>query len=161
MKARIIQPAVKPKSIQFTKEGFEKAQSDFNRLSEERKLVLIRLQAAREMGDLSENGAYHAARFELSTIDRQLRKLSYHLQYGKITETKHTGKIDFGCKVTLNNNGKTMIFTLVNGFESDPKLQKLSVMSPIGSAIMGKKSGDQVTVTTPAGDVILTIQKVE
>ena len=161
MKARIIQPIVKPKAIEFTKEGYEKAQADFDRLSEERKEVLIRLQTAREMGDLSENGAYHAARFELGTIDRQLKKLTHHLQYGKITETKHTGKIDFGCKVTLENAGKQMVFTLVNGFESDPKLKKLSVMSPIGKAIMGKKAGDSVTVAAPAGDMVFSILNVE
>ena len=161
MKARIIQPTVKPKIIQFTKEGYERAQADFDRLSEERKEVLIRLQTAREMGDLSENGAYHAARFELATIDRQLRRLTHHIQYGQITETKHTGKIDFGSRVTLDNNGKETIFTLVNGFESDPKLKKLSVMSPIGSTIMGKKVGDQVVVKAPAGEMVFKVKKVE
>jgi transcription elongation factor GreA len=152
---------VKPKPIKFTKEGFEKVQSDFERLTEERKHVLVRLQAAREMGDLSENGAYHAARFELGSIDRQLRTLTYNLQYGQVTATKHTGKIDFGNKITLNDGKKDMIFTLVNGFESDPKLQRLSVMSPIGKSILGKKTGDKVTVKAPVGDMEFTVKKIE
>lgn len=147
--------------IQLTQEGYDKFQADFDRLTKERPEILIRLQAAREMGDLSENGAYHAARFELSSIDRQLKKLTYQLRFAEITQTKKSGVADFGSTVTLDNQGKSMTFTLVSGYESDPKAGKLSVYSPIGKAIMGKKVGDSATVNVPAGILTLKITKIE
>jgi transcription elongation factor GreA len=155
-KARTITKNDLPR-IQLTEEGHAKFQADFDRLTKERPEVLIRLQAAREMGDLSENGAYHAARFELSTIDRQLKKLTYQLRFAEITKTKKTGVADFGSTITLDNNGKTMTFTLVSGYESDPQNSKLSVYSPIGQAVMGKKAGETVTVDAPAGKITLKL----
>ncbi len=143
--------------IQLSEEGYKKFQADFDRLTAERPNVLVRLQAAREMGDLSENGAYHAARFELSSIDRQLKKLTFQLRFGEVTKTKNTGAIDFGSTVTLDNQGTEMTFSLVSGYESDPAAKKLSVYSPIGKSIMGKKVGDTVTVETPGGERKLKI----
>lgn len=151
----------KPKNIQFTKVGYEKMEKEFKTLTEERKKILVRLQTAREMGDLSENGAYTAARFELGKTDRRLRRLKYLLQYGKVVEAKHKGSIDFGSKVTLEKDKKQLTFTLVNKYESDPKKQQLSTDSPFGKAVLGKKSGDKVSVTAPAGNITYTIVKVE
>ncbi len=146
--------------IQLSEEGYKQFQADFDRLTAERKEVLIRLQAAREMGDLSENGAYHAAKFELGSIDRQLRKLSFQLRFGEVTKTKNDGTVDFGSTVTLDNQGKEMTFTLVSGYESNPAEKKLSVFSPMGKAVMGKKAGDKVTVSTPSGEITVEIQKI-
>ena len=63
---------IKPDPVPITKEGYDKAMSELERLEVYREEVLVRLQAAREMGDLSENGAYTAARFELSDTDRNI-----------------------------------------------------------------------------------------
>ena len=149
------------KKIKFTKVGFEKMEKEFKTLTEERKHILVRLQTAREMGDLSENGAYTAARFELGNTDRRLRRLKYLLHFGKVVETKHEGIIDFASKVTLENEKQQLTFTLVNKYESDPKKQKLSVSSPFGKAVLGKKAGDKVSITAPAGTINYTVVKVE
>jgi transcription elongation factor GreA len=146
--------------IELSEEGYKQFQADHARLTEERKDVLVRLQAAREMGDLSENGAYTAAKFELGSIDRQLRRLNYQLRFGKITKTKHDGTVDFGSKVTIDQNGKEMTFELVSGYESDPKAQKLSVYSPIGKAIQGHRAGDTVEAVVPAGTIKITIKHI-
>ncbi len=146
--------------IQLSEEGYKQFQADFDRLTEERKDVLVRLQAAREMGDLSENGAYHAAKFELGSIDRQLKKLTYQLRFGQVTKTKNNGTVDFGSKVTIAQNNQEMTFTLVSGYESDPKNQKLSVYSPIGKAILGKRIGDTVVADVPAGKLDIKIIKI-
>lgn len=150
----------KPPKIPFTKEGYEKIQNVFNILSQKRKDVLIRLQAAREMGDLSENGAYQGARFELSSIDRQLRQLKYQIRYGEITETKNLGVVDFGSIVTLDNGSEKTTYTIVGTFESDPSLQTLSGNSPVGKAIMGKRVGDKVMISLPTGKIEYTILKI-
>lgn len=151
----------KPTPIQFTKEGLAKVKTDLARLNEERKEVLVRLQTAREMGDLSENGAYHAAKFELGTIDRQLRRLRHLDQVGVVLDTKKKGVVDFGSKVVMDKEGHKLEFTLVNGFESKPAENKLSVISPIGQAILGKKVGETVVIQAPAGNFSLKILKID
>ena len=123
----------------------------FAGLTEERKQILVRLQTAREMGDLSENGAYKYAKFELGNTDRELKHLTHLLRYGQVTKSKKTGKVDFGSQITLEKDGHQTKFTMVSAHESDPQKQKLSTASPIGRAVMGKKVNDQVTVAAPAG----------
>lgn len=150
----------KPQKIPFTKKGYEKIKLDFQKLSQKRKEVLIRLQAAREMGDLSENGAYQGAKFELSSIDRQLRQLKYQIKFGEITETKNLGVVDFGSIVTLDNGFEKTIYTIVGTFESDPSLHTLSGNSPVGKAIMGKLVGDKVMISLSTGQIEYTILKI-
>lgn len=150
-----------PKKIQFTKEGFQKIQNDFQNLKDKRKEAVINLRTAREMGDLSENGAYKAARFELSSIDRQLRRLTFQMRFAQIVEPKSNGVIEFGSRVILDDGTKRLTFTLVNSYESNPLQQKLSVNSPIGKAIIGKRVGDVITVTSPSGNITYTIIQIE
>jgi len=152
--------AEKPKEIFFTKDGFAKMEKDFASLTQKRKEVVVRLQTAREMGDLSENGAYQAARFELSSVDRELGRLKYLLRWGVVGRTKNNGLVDFGSSVTLKNGDKKLIFTMVSSFEADPAKQKLSLDSPLGKAIAGKCAGDKVAVDTPSGKTSYTIIKV-
>lgn len=139
--------------IRFTQEGYEKIEKDLLRLQEERKEAVINLRTAREMGDLSENGAYKAARFELSGIDRQLRRLKYLLRFGKVTPVTKKGYIDFGSLVTVSDGQNKLTFTLVDGYESNPSQKKLSLSSPIGRAVMGKRVGDEVIVHAPVGTI--------
>ncbi len=150
------------KTIQFTLSGFEKIKKDFEKLSEKRKIAVLNLQKAREMGDLSENGAYKAARFELSGIDRELRRLKYLLQFGKIVEPKiNSNIINFGNKITIKSKNNKMTFTLVGPEESNPKTGSLSVYSPIGKAVLGKKLNEKVIVLTPKGKVEWKVIRIE
>jgi len=152
----------KPEKIPFTSEGYQKLEADQDRLNIERAAVLIRLQTAREMGDLSENGAYKAARFELGTIDRELRRLKYLLHVGYIDSKENSLResVVFGSYVTLSLNNKEVKYRLVNQYESDPGKAKLSVDSPIGSALMGQSVGDTVEVKTPSGPVSYQIKAI-
>ncbi len=152
---------IRPAKIKFTKEGYEKIQTDFQKYTLRRKEVIISLRTAREMGDLSENGAYKAAKFELGSVDRELRRLTFLLRFGEVTEVIKGSSINFGSTVTLDNSGKQMTFTLVGSYESNPQQQKLSVSSPIGRAIIGKKIGDKITITAPAGQTIYTVVNFE
>jgi transcription elongation factor GreA len=149
------------KKIQFTKAGFEKAQKDFDDLTEKRKTSVLKLQEARAHGDLSENGAYKAARFELSDVDRELRRLKYLLRFGEIVEsTTNTSSVGFGSLVTIKNKTRGLTFTLVGPYESNPKSGSLSVASPVGRAVLGHKKGDKVTVFTPNGKTEYEIIKI-
>ena len=140
-----------PKTIQFTQAGYQKVKDDIVALTAKRVGAVVSLRTAREMGDLSENGAYKAARFELSAIDRELRRLNYLLRFGEVAAIQHTGHIAFGSQVSLTDGNKALQFMLVDGYESDPQQKKISLKSPIGIAVFGKKVGDTVAVITPSG----------
>jgi len=151
-----------PPTIPFTQAAYDQMSQDFDRLTAERKEVLVRLQAAREMGDLSENGAYTYAKLELASVSRQLRQLKYLLEYGQVTHSTSAQEVGFGNTVTLKTNkNKEIAYTLVSIHESDLLAHKLSTESPLGAAIMGKKIGDTVTVVAPVGEMSYTILKIE
>jgi transcription elongation factor GreA len=145
--------------IPFTAAAFKKIQDEFDRLTAERVEVMKRLQIAREMGDLSENGAYTYAKFELGSIGRQLRTLTHLLKHGQVVAPKKNySTVDFGCVVTIQDpKGRETTYTIVSIHESDPVNRKLSTDSPIGAALMGQPAGAHVTVTTPRGPVEYTI----
>lgn len=147
-----------PQKIPFTQAAYHQMELDFERLTQERKDVLVRLQAAREMGDLSENGAYTYAKLELGTVTRQLRQLKYLLEYGQVTTAATTEQVGFGKTVTLKNDtGKEVTYTLVSIHESDLSAFKLSTESPLGAALIGKKVGETAKVIAPARTTVYTI----
>ncbi len=149
-----------PARIPFTKEAYEKLQSDLDRLTKYREEVVVRLTTAREMGDLSENGAYRYAKMELGDISRQMRQLKYQLRFGFVPPKSTSGIIGFGNTVTLEGKDKSLSFMLVSKHESNPEEHKLSTESPIGKAILGKKAGDEIVVMLPAGEIKYKITKV-
>ncbi len=144
--------------IPFTKEKFQTMQQQVDALRSELALVKIRLNEAREMGDLSENGAYKYAKFEIGRINRELRVLVDLLTRGEIVTTDSSEPGGFGCYVSLlNSDGKKIRYQLVSQYESDPSSGKLSLESPIAKAIAGKKAGTKVEIETPRGLQAYTI----
>jgi len=147
-----------PRTITFTAEAYAKLEAELKQLLITRKEVLERLKTAREMGDLSENGAYQYAKFEFGNTNRRLREVKRLLGEGMVwVKPSNTQVVDFGATVTLNSANRTLTFMLVSEHESDPTQDKLSIKSPIGQAVIGKKMGDQVTVTSPRGDLVYMI----
>lgn len=128
----------KPPRIPLTNEAISAYTQEQAQLAKEREQVIIRLQAAREMGDLSENGAYKAARWELGGIDRRLKKLHYLLTYASVFTPK---------RYNLEINGKKLSFLLVSHHEADPAKGRISFDSPLGQQLQGKKAGQIVTLT--------------
>lgn len=146
------------KTIPFTTQKYKQMQQKVTELELEREVVMKRLIEAREMGDLSENGAYQYAKFELGNIGRQLRRFKNLLLKG-FPAPKNTGPvglIDFGSEVVVekqDSSKKQQKFSIVSEHESDPSAGKISYSSPIGKVLMRKKVGDTVTVKTPVGEV--------
>jgi transcription elongation factor GreA len=150
------------KTIPFTPDAYAKLQQNFDRLTKERVEVIIRLQTAREMGDLSENGAYIYAKRELGSIGRQLRELNYLLDNGFVQSTNSVhDRVEFGCQVTLKSDSSEITYLIVSKHESNPAERKLSTESPIGKAILNKKVGDSVEINIPAGLVKYQITKIQ
>jgi len=150
-----------PDPVPFTKVGYENLKTRQTELLAKREIVLVSLQRAREMGDLSENGAYTAARFELGNVDRELRRLEFNLKYGVVTPVNGTDKVGFGNLVTVEINGKEYRYTLVGTQESDPKKAMLSLESPIGMALLGKGVGEKALVVMPDRQIEYIVKKIE
>lgn len=135
-------------------EKLEALQSEFKELREVRTRDLAkRIDDARQMGDLSENAEYHAAREELSWVQSRIKELEFILQNAEVIATNATGAktISIGARILVRVNGKEKEYAIVGGQEADPTMGKISNESPLGLAFLGKKKGDKVSVTVPAG----------
>lgn len=152
-----------PEKIPLTQQTWDNKMRELHRLKKLRAEVLERLKIAREMGDLSENGAYTAAKFELGSIGRQLREVRFILKNGYVAAKQPSQTVAFGQTVTIEfiETGKISTFLIVSGHESNPLEGKLSFSSPIGAAIFGHTSGEVVTAVTPKGELPIKIKSIE
>ncbi|PRQ09728.1 transcription elongation factor GreB [Enhygromyxa salina] len=125
----------------------------------ERPQVTQEVTAAAAQGDRSENAEYQYGKRRLREIDRRVRWLNKRLAALEIVRASPTdGKIYFGAHVTVEDeDGEHNTWQLVGSDEWDVKLGKISVVSPIGLALLGKRVDDEVTVRRPKGDLELTI----
>lgn len=146
--------------ITFTKEGFASLNEEVEKLTQERPLAVENLKKARELGDLKENGYYKASRARLSFIDSRLLHLKSLVKRALVVDNPQTDLITLGCKVILDDGKTKRGFQLVNKYETDPQKGKVSDMSPIGKALMGKRKGDEVLITIPAGTVTYRIVEI-
>ena len=112
--------------------------------------------AAREMGDLRENAEYHAAKERQAFTEARIRHIEVRLADARIidvTKIRASGKVVFGTTVTLFDveNDAEVRYKIVGEDEADLKVNKLSVMSPLAKAVIGKAEGDSAMVDTPTG----------
>lgn len=160
-KRAVVTHMKQPDPVPFTKVGYDQLSIRQAELLTKREVVLIALQRAREMGDLSENGAYTAARFELGNVDRELKRLEFMIKYGKVMAATSFDKVGFGNIVTVEINGKEYTYTLVGTQESDPKRAMISLESPIGIALLGKRVGEKAVVVMPDRQIEYLVKKIE
>lgn len=130
------------------------------------KLLAIakRIDDARQLGDLSENAEYHAAREEMAWTQSRIAQISAILESAEVTSSSshsNGGRISVGSSIVVESKGKKREYTIVGGQEADPLKGKISNESPIGQAFLGKKKGDTVTVEIPAGVQIFTVLEVK
>lgn len=139
------------KYIPFTPEGYKKLQKEYDELKQNRIEAVSELKRARELGDLSENAAYKVARQRLSSIDRRIQHAGKLIRYAQVIHPRQDGSVDIGTSVKVEGPQGPQQFEIVGGFESDPLHGKISHLSPLGKALMGKKKGDKISVTVPNG----------
>lgn len=143
----------------MTLEGAEALRQELQqRKSEKRHEISRAIGAAREHGDLRENAEYHAAREQQSFNEGRIREIEGKLadaQIIDITKVPPQGKVIFGTTVRLiaSDTGDPITYKIVGEDEADLKAGKISVMSPIARALIGKSVGDEVTVRTPNGEM--------
>ncbi len=147
------------KKVYLTQKGLEDLKKEHEELvNVKRPKVVEELSLARDQGDLSENGAYTAAREELAFIDGRIEELEIILKQVVVIEDHHGDNIiSLGSEVTVEVSGKKEVFKLVGEWEADPMEKKISHESPLGKELVGKVVGDVVEVDAPAGKMVYTI----
>jgi transcription elongation factor GreB len=150
-------------TLYITTGGAEKLKLELRHLlTVERPKVTAEVTAAAALGDRSENAEYMYGKKRLREIDRRLRFLQKRLEKLTVvdpaTQTDHR-KVFFAATVTLENeeDGSRVTYQLVGPDETDLKLGRISVDSPVGKALLGKSQGDSVTVNRPKGEVDFSI----
>ncbi len=148
--------------VVLTKDGLAQLQAEYDEISSKKRPEAVRrLADARDLGDLSENSEYAAAKQDLAFIDGRIAELEEILHGAKVVTTHVKSHVDVGCKVTLHINGSKEVFTLVGEWEADPMQKKISHESPLGKSLMGKKVGEKVEVEAPAGKVMYKILQID
>jgi transcription elongation factor GreB len=154
-------------TLYITRAGAEVLRAELKHLlTVERPKVTAEVSFAASLGDRSENAEYIYGKRRLREIDRRLRFLDKRLERLTVVEPnqqKDTSKIYFGATVSLENeeDGAKVTYQLVGPDETDLKVGKISVDSPVGRALIGKKEGDVVTVNRPKGEVDFAIIKIK
>ncbi len=138
--------------VYVTQTGLKKLQEEYDQLvSVRRKEVAEKLQKARELGDVSENAAYDAARDEQAFVEGRIAELDGVLKRVEVVEEEKGGVIQVGSTVRVHLDGNEQEFQIVGAPEANPSDGKISHESPLGRALLGKKIGDQVEIEAPAG----------
>jgi len=151
------------REMYLTPEGAAKLQHDLVDLRGPRRdEIARRLRHAIQQGDLSENADYISAKEDQAFLEGRIQELETILREATIVENgAPTGEVAVGSTVVVSEEGGTPeTYFLVGIKEADPRRGKISHESPIGQALMGKRSGDLVTATTPAGPLILRVLEV-
>lgn len=146
---------MKKKEIFLTSEGYLELEQELQYLkTTKRAEVTQTLKEARALGDLSENSEYEQAREDQANLEKRIVEVEYALEHATvIDENKNDGKVSIGCQVELQyeDDDDTESYKIVGSQEADPFNNKISNESPIAAAIMGKKVGDTVEVSSPDG----------
>jgi transcription elongation factor GreA len=145
------------KLYQITDEGKAELEAELAELKGRRGAIADKIAEARDYGDLSENAEYDAAREEQGLVESRIAEIEDILLNAELIKAGKGSKISLGSKVELKTGKKTVNYTVVGPVEADPLEGKISNESPIGVALMGKKVGDTVTITTPKGEVAYEI----
>lgn len=148
--------------IELTAEGLAELKEELTQLKEVKlPSVVDRVAKAREYGDLSENAEYHDARSEQDFVQTRIDEIEEVLGKAVIVKkTQSTKKVGIGSVVSVKSNGKANKLTITGEFQGNPKEGKISSVSPLGKALVGKKKGDKVKVSAPAGEVEYTIENI-
>lgn len=149
------------KQYQLTADGRKELEAELDSLKARRGEIAGKIADARDYGDLSENAEYDAAREEQGLVETRIAEIEDILQNAELIRAKKsTGEVVLGSTVEVKN-GKTFSYTIVGPVEADPLNGKVSNESPIGEALMGKKVGEKVTISTQKGDTTYTVVSIK
>jgi transcription elongation factor GreA len=154
-----------PKDVILTQEGLASLKAELEQLSTvRRREVAARIKEAREFGDISENAEYDDAKNEQAMLESRIAALEERLRGATVVDASDLGTdvVRVGSIVHVKDGGgKSNKYTIVGSAEANPSEMKLSNESPVGKALLGHKRGEEVKVSTPRGERVLKITKID
>ena len=147
----------------ISQEKFEELTKELDELrTVRRREGAEQLEYARSLGDLSENAEYHAAREDMAWVQSRLLELQHILDTSEVVEEGEgqTGIVNIGSKILVEGEKGKKEYTIVGAQEAAPTEGKISNVSPLGNAFMGKKTGESVIVELPVGQQKFKILRV-
>jgi transcription elongation factor GreA len=148
-----------------TKETLEQMKAELHKMKTvERPAASRAIAEAREKGDLKENAEYDAAKEVQGLLEAKISRIETELANARILDASEidTTKVSILTKVTITNKAtkKSMTYQIVSEKEADLKLQKISITSPIGKGLLGKKVGDEAEIQAPNGKIVFHIDHI-
>jgi transcription elongation factor GreA len=145
------------KMYQITDEGKRELEAELAELVGRRGAIADKIAEARDFGDLSENAEYDSAREEQGLVESRVAEIEDILLNAELIKAVKSSKVILGSKVELKMGKKSTTYSVVGPVEADPLAGKISNESPLGLALMGKKVGENATITTQKGEVTYQI----
>jgi transcription elongation factor GreA len=149
----------------LTPEGLRKLEEELELLKTvKRKEIAERIRASKEFGDISENAEYEDAKNEQAFVEGRIQQLDAMLRTAKVIDNHDApaDQITVGSTVQVKDlaSGEQIAYTIVGSLEADPDLDRISNESPVGRALLGRRSGETVEVVVPAGKIRYSILKI-
>jgi transcription elongation factor GreA len=151
--------AVNNKPTYLSKEGLQKLREELEQMvSVRRSEIATRIHDAKEHGDLTENAEYEDAKNEQAFVEGRIQALESMIKNAVLIDENHsTDHVQIGSTVVLQSEDGRETYTIVGSAEASPGEGKISNESPVGRALLGRRKGDKVLVSVPAGDFTYTI----
>jgi transcription elongation factor GreA len=147
--------------VLLTAGGLEKLKRDLERAQARRIEAFERMKEAAQPGDIEDNPELEQAKEEVARLNERIYELEEMIGRAQIIEERNSGVVEPGSTIEVEDDeGESIVYYLVGAVEADPSTGRISVESPVGRALVGKRAGDMVTVEVPAGRVELTIKTV-
>jgi len=144
-------------SIPISMQGFRRLEKELADLKKERPAVIQAIAEAREEGDLRENAGYDAARERQGMLEARIRYIESRLATSQMIDLDSLDgdRVTFGATVEIEDveTGESKTWTLLGPDESDPAKGSISLLSPVGQAMLGKEEGDEIVVDAPRGKI--------
>jgi transcription elongation factor GreA len=147
--------------VLLTAGGLEKLKKDLERTQARRMEAFERMKEAAQPGDIEDNPELEQAKEEVARLDERIYELQEMIGRAQIIKGRNSGVAEPGSTIEVEDDeGETTTYHLVGAVEADPGTGRISVESPVGRALVGKRAGERVSVQVPAGTVELTIKAV-
>lgn len=144
-----------------TEEGLAEIKTELGKLYDERKQIVEQIKEAKSYGDLSENSEYAEVKDRQQMLEKRIAELEDYAKNAVVDDKMCSlGQVCVGSKVSVEIGGKTFEYEVVGATQADPSSGKISVESPVGKALIGKKKGSEIEVNAPKGKIKMMIKTV-
>jgi len=145
--------------VYLTQAGFDRLRQEVSRLEAKLPAMISEVQFTRSHGDLSDNAEYKEAKVQLRRTQARIQTLKRRIARAVVIQKDPSlsGSVQLGSVVTLEVDGKRVMYEIVGSLESDPLHGRISHVSPLGAALLGHRPGERVAIQTPRGEMVYVV----